>query len=206
MTEQHISANLPHLLDLAREAEERMEGVDVNVFDDFVMMSPVSPAHFRTQHAMIDRLSAALGPGQTVIGEIEFSHPSWDRRLSPDLVLWDGDEEESAPYDADAIELAVEIVSASSVENDYIVKPRAYAAAGIISYLVLDPYTRAWTVMTSPGLNGYQMRASGPYGKSVELPLHDRSWTLDSTGLPTARSSQLRDAWPTHRTDPQGAS
>ncbi|MFZ3596620.1 Uma2 family endonuclease [Streptomyces sp. BH104] len=64
----------------------------------------------------------------------------------------------SPPYDADAIDLAVEIVSVSSVENDYVSKPREYAAAGIPVCLVLDP---------SGG--GYRERATGPYGKTLTL-------------------------------------
>ncbi|MFJ9180767.1 Uma2 family endonuclease [Streptomyces sp. NPDC102360] len=152
MTEQRIARNLPHLLSLAEHVEERVEGVDVSVVGDVVMMSPVSPAHFRTQREVDRQLREQVG--DAALGGIEFTHPEWDTRRSPDNIVWHGDEEEPAPYDADTIDLAVEIVSASSVENDYVIKPREYAAAGIPACLVLDPYTRAWTVFTDPSGGG----------------------------------------------------
>ncbi|MGW1751899.1 Uma2 family endonuclease [Streptomyces sp. NPDC002092] len=200
MTEHHITRNLPHLLDIARDVEKRFEGMDVSVVDGVVMMSPVAPAHYRTQQQIDRQLRDQAG--DAVLGEIEFAHPAWDRRLTPDVIVWHGDEEEDAPYDAEAIELAVEIVSPSSVENDYVLKPRAYATAGIPVGLVLDPYTRSWTLLTDPAPGGYRERATGPYGKTLRVDCGSRILTVATEGLPEAKEWQLRDAWPIHRTDP----
>ncbi|MEV8017858.1 Uma2 family endonuclease [Streptomyces sp. NPDC086554] len=115
--------------------------MDVSVVDGVVMMSPVAPVHFRTQREIDIQLREQVG--DAALGEIEFTHPEWDQKRSPNLIVWHGDEEDPAPYDADAIELAVEIVSPSSVENDYVIKPDAYAVARIPACLVLDPYTRS---------------------------------------------------------------
>lgn len=148
MTGQHITHNLPHLIELAGDVEKRLEGVDVSVVDGVVMMSPVAPVHFRTRREIDVQLREQVG--DAALGEIEFDHPEWDQKRSPDLIVWHGDEEDPAPYDGEAIELAVEIVSPSSVENDYVLKPHAYAVAGIPASLVLDPCTRTWTLFTDP--------------------------------------------------------
>ncbi|MGW5868172.1 Uma2 family endonuclease [Streptomyces sp. NPDC055239] len=94
----------------------------------------------------------------------------------------------------------MEIVSPSSVENDYVLKPRAYAVAGIPASLVLDPYTRAWTLFTDPAPTGYRERASGHYGKTVTIEAGERTLSVDTAPLPSAKEWQLRDAWPAHRT------
>lgn len=198
MTEQHIARNLPHLLALAKNAEEHLEGVDVNVVDGVVMMSPVAPAHFRTQHEINRQLREQVG--DAALGEIEFAHPEWESNRSPDVMVWHGDEDDEAPYDAEALELAVEIVSPSSVENDYVIKPHAYSLAGIPASLVLDPYTRTWTLFTDPSPSGYRERASGPYGKTIAIEAGGRTLSVDTAPLPPAKEWQLRDAWPAHRT------
>ncbi len=65
-----------------------------------------------------------------------------DRR-SPDLILgpedpplYDGDQNQVHGH---GVLLAVEVVSASSVEDDYGHKPGEYAKAGVPLYLILDP-------------------------------------------------------------------
>ncbi|TQE35660.1 Uma2 family endonuclease [Streptomyces ipomoeae] len=200
MSEQHIARNLPHLIDLARRADEQFEGVDVSVVDGVVMMSPVAPAHYRTQHEITRQLSDQVG--DMVLGEIEFTHPAWSRTRSPDVVVWHGDDQDESPYDAEEIALAVEIVSPSSVENDYVIKPRAYGLVGIPAALVLDPYTRAWTIMTGPSSYGYAERHTGPYGKLLDIDCGQLTVHVNTEGLPVAKQWQLRDAWPAHRLDP----
>ncbi|MFH9072801.1 Uma2 family endonuclease [Streptomyces alboflavus] len=202
MTEQHITRNLPHLLALAKSVEEHVEGTDVNIVDGVVMMSPVTPAHYRTQQQIDRQLRDQAG--DAVLGEIEFAHPEWERTRSPDVLVWHGDEEDEAPYDAEAIDLAVEIVSPSSVENDYVIKPHAYAVAGIAACLVLDPYTQSWTLFTDPAPRGYRERATGPYGKALAIEVGERNLSVDTAPLPIAKEWQLRDAWPAHRTSSGG--
>ncbi|MER5441756.1 hypothetical protein [Streptomyces sp. NPDC002790] len=66
MTERRIARNLPHLLSLAEHVEERVEGVDVSVVGDVVMMSPVPPAHFRTQREVDRQLCEQVGDAALV--------------------------------------------------------------------------------------------------------------------------------------------
>lgn len=206
MGHQPDARDLPHLLDLAAEVGERIEGVDVSVVDGVVLLSPKAPAHFHTRRETADQLSAQVAAPGALLGATEFFHPWWDQRRDPDLVVWEGDEDDRAPYDASLISLAVEIVSPSSVENDYVVKPHAYAAAGIPAYLVLDPYTRTWTLFGEPapgaeaGTAEYRLRAEGRYGETVAVDTGAARYLLDTSRLPAAKSWQLRDAWPAHRT------
>ncbi|GAA1363963.1 Uma2 family endonuclease [Streptomyces beijiangensis] len=207
MTEQRIDKNLPYLLELAREVEkEHGRGVEAHVVDGIVMMSPMEPVHFRTQDQINDQLKQQVEAGWTVLGESEFAHPTWDRKRTPDLYVWDGDEEDNMPFDPEHIGFVIEVVSRSSVENDYIHKPRAYAGVGIDAYLILDPYTRAWTLMTDPGPSGYRERATGAYGKTLVVAAGDREYQVVTEGLPEAKLWQQIEAWPVHRTDPHAAS
>ncbi|MDJ1138374.1 Uma2 family endonuclease [Streptomyces iconiensis] len=187
------------LLQGLMEKAETLEGVEVVPGDGFVMMSPVSLERIRTFRRVTELLDARLDPelGLEAVGEIEFQHPEWDTPRSPDVVLW-------SPVDtpkrgAELIELAGEIVSPSSVENDYLAKTAAYAAAGIPVYLILDPYTRRALCYSRPADGAYRSREEFSYGEALTLPLPSGPVELDTGILPTAPAQSQRDAWPRHR-------
>ncbi|WP_262413515.1 Uma2 family endonuclease [Actinacidiphila acidipaludis] len=62
-------------------------------------------------------------------------------------------------FSADAVELAVEIVSPSNPENDYQDKIRDYPAMGIPHYLIIDPRNGTahhhWRIVTDYGRPAY---------------------------------------------------
>ncbi|GMA39718.1 Uma2 family endonuclease [Mobilicoccus caccae] len=98
----------------------------------------------------------------------------------PDVMVLAGD----APPEATRIAarhvlLAVEVVSPTSGERDWITKPREYARAGIPAMLVVDPGRPAMALLTGPGLGCYGERTTGdrltwtsPHG-DIELVLAD---------------------------------
>ncbi|MCF6525099.1 Uma2 family endonuclease [Streptomyces sp. JJ36] len=96
--------------------------------------------------------------------------------------------------------MAGEIVSPSSVENDYITMAAAYAAAKIPVYLVLDPCVRRATVFTRPADGAYRAREEFAYGERIRLPLSVGTVEVDTGGLPVAPPAAQREAWPRHRT------
>lgn len=179
---------------LGRLADQgRLEGVEINVVDDVVMMSPVSLEHSETCDELIVQLRPqARSLGLRLAGDVEFRHPEWDEDLAPDLAVWEaGGEEQPSPLPADSVVLAVEVVSRSSVTKDYAVKARAYRRARIPAYVILDPYTRSWT------LHSERAMTQGGYGDSLELSLPDGGvLELDTATLPHAPKTRQRDAWP----------
>lgn len=197
--ENKIHQDMALLQDLMEKAE-RLEGVEVVPGDGFVMMSPVSLEHIRTFRHLTGVFDEQLDPaeGLEAVGEIEFQHPEWDTGRSPDVVLWSPIEEPQRG--AHLIELACEIVSPSSVENDYVINAAAYAVAKIGVYLVLDPYVRRAVLFTRPADGAYRTREEFGYGETVELPLGFAALRVDTGKLPVAPASAQRDAWPRHRT------
>jgi Uma2 family endonuclease len=70
--------------------------------------------------------------------------------------------------------MVVEITSPNSpdtVQNDYGIKAKQYAKAGIPCYLLVDQEQGSWTVYALDGdWPGYQVYGSGKYGTPVKLP------------------------------------
>ncbi|MGC5010991.1 Uma2 family endonuclease [Streptosporangium sp. DT93] len=85
--------------------------------------------------------------------------------VPPDAPLWDP----SHIY-ANATLLVVEVVSPSSVHDDHVVKPRAYALAGVPLYLVVDTFANRFRLLSRPGPEGYADEVTESLGKPLELP------------------------------------
>lgn len=186
---------------LGRLADQgRLEGLEFNIVDDVVMMSPVSLEHSDTCGEVTDQLRPQSRPlNLRLTADVEFRHPEWDEDLAPDVAVWDADavgEDPVAPLPAESVVLAVEVVSRSSVTKDYVLKARAYHRAHIPAYVILDPYTRTWT------LHREGITTQGGYGDTLELPLPGgRLLELDTATLPQAPKTRQRDAWPARLLD-----
>lgn len=69
-------------------------------------------------------------------------HPDISIYLTPQPV------DDPQPWDCWTPDIVVEVVSKSSKKRDYDIKPAGYLEAGVRLYLILDPFTRAITVLT----------------------------------------------------------
>lgn len=115
------------------------------IVDGSLIMSPAPTTRHDVVIARLLRiLSTQLAEPDRVLGPAGLTFAPTSYRV-PDLVvvragvpLWDA--QSLGPAD---LELAVEVVSPSSVSTDRITKPAQYAAAGIPAY---------WRVETDPGL------------------------------------------------------
>lgn len=85
----------------------------------------------------------------------------------------------------DRVLLAAEVTSASSVERDREVKPRACALAGIPLYLLVDRFTKPVTISlhSEPGKGGYGDVTRVTAGEKLRLPA-PVNLTLDTSSLP----------------------
>jgi Uma2 family endonuclease len=119
--------------------------------------------------------------------------PERGARRCPDLLIAPADPrsyDDNQVY-GDSVLLAVEVVSASSVEDDYINKPREYAKAGVPLYLISDPLQMPCrvTLMSDPAPvdandNACQYRHAIEVrpGEPLELP-EPFGITLDTRAL-----------------------
>jgi Uma2 family endonuclease len=85
----------------------------------------------------------------------------------------------------DHVLLAAEVISASSIERDREVKPRACALAGIPLYLLVDRFTKPVTISlhSEPGKDGYADVTTVTAGEKLHLPA-PVNLTLDNSSLP----------------------
>ncbi|MFI0743148.1 Uma2 family endonuclease [Streptomyces sp. NPDC021100] len=167
--------------------ESQLEGYKGEIVGGAIMMSPVKPIHGKTMRRLGPMLESQLAGEWEVVEDVAFVF-SEDDEFCPDLAVIPAAEETRnlGSYPADLIELAVEVVSPSSVRNDYRVKDRAYARAGIANYLVFDPYKGHCVTLWNPGPDGYLGRDTVPYGKTVTVESSIGPLSFDTSGLPVA--------------------
>ncbi|MER6065606.1 Uma2 family endonuclease [Streptomyces sp. NPDC001792] len=91
----------------------------------------------------LDEQLLATHPGYICASGPEIEHPALGRMRLPDAVVIPETvlDEEGLAVDATQVLAAVEIVSPSSPNNDYVDKLDDYPAMGIAHYMIVDPRT-----------------------------------------------------------------
>lgn len=149
-----------------------------------MMMSPAG-RHERAAWMLAHQIQPQLPDGIIAHtgGDVEDAVLGVLRR--PDLVVLPfaaTDTDDAFP--AEAVELAVEIVSPSNPENDYQSKIRDYPAMGIPHYLIVDPRNGTahhhWRIVTTHGRPAYDNHVAYVFGDKI--PVGD--WIINTTGLP----------------------
>ncbi|KAA6220535.1 Uma2 family endonuclease [Streptomyces filamentosus] len=103
----------------------------------------------------------------------------------PDLTIGSRSfkDEDDWLLDADAVELAVEVISPNERLKGINEKTDWYAAARVARLLQIDPRTGTWSLFTRPGEGEYKAVVHGKYGEEVPLP-EELGGDLTTTGLP----------------------
>ncbi|WP_338686494.1 Uma2 family endonuclease [Streptomyces acidiscabies] len=160
-----------------REAAERIEhatGMSVEIIGGTLLMSP-SPSG---KHAgIIIDLRDAIRPGLPASYEA-FENVSVpmpgdpDDYATPDLTIGPRAfrDDDGWLLDADAVELAVEVISPNERLKGINEKTAWYAAAGVPLLLQIDPRTGTWSLFGRPGEDQYRSVVHGKYGEEVPLP------------------------------------
>ncbi|MFB7613157.1 Uma2 family endonuclease [Kitasatospora sp. NPDC056181] len=78
--------------------------------------------------------------------------------------------------------IAVEIVSPSNPENDWVGKLRDYPLMGIPLYLLVDATRRSVTLFGEPEAGRYRLREEADFGETVHIP-HPFGFVLDTSVL-----------------------
>ncbi|MEV6950948.1 Uma2 family endonuclease [Streptomyces sp. NPDC051183] len=149
------------------------------------MMSPGRPHELTTalvsrrmEKAMPDELLAHTGTP-----DVE-DEPEGIKRHPDIMVIAFEDMEGDGAFDPRTIIAAVEVVSRSNPDNDWIGKMRDYPLLGIPVYAVFDPRTGTGAVMSdihrTPDGPRYATRKDFVYGEDVTIA----DWTIPTEGLP----------------------
>ncbi|ORT59845.1 hypothetical protein BKD26_13015 [Streptomyces sp. CB03238] len=160
-------------------------GYRTEIVEGAIVMSPVKPHHNETIWEVRNRLQAQLPSEWWFISDVAVPFDD-DNEFCPDLAVIPKAERDKnlSAYPPDLVELAIEVVSPSSVRNDYEVKDRAYARRGIPHYLIFDPYKAHCLTLWNPGPDGYRGRDVIPYGDTVTVESGLGKLTVDTTDLP----------------------
>ncbi|MCJ0871518.1 Uma2 family endonuclease [Streptomyces sp. AP-93] len=173
-----------------REAAERIEqatGMRVEIIGGTLVMAP-SPSG---KHAgIVIDLRDAIRPGLAAAHEA-YENVSVPMPGDPDDYATPGltigprafKEEDAWLLDADAVVLAVEVISPSERLKGINEKTAWYAAARVSHLLQIDPRTGTWSLFTRPGEGEYNGVVHGKYGESVPLP-DELGGDLPTSGLP----------------------
>ncbi|MFI6689574.1 Uma2 family endonuclease [Streptomyces sp. NPDC050485] len=149
------------------------------------MMAPVGPHELTTlrvrkrlEKVMPEELVAHTGtPDVEAEAEHIMRHPDI-------MVIAEADMEVPASFDPRTLIAAVEIVSRSNPDNDWVSKMRDYPLLGIPVYAIFDPRTGSGAVLSDihPTPNGprYATRKDFVYGEDVTIA----DWTISTEGLP----------------------
>ncbi|MEW2285081.1 Uma2 family endonuclease [Streptomyces sp. NPDC047841] len=149
------------------------------------MMSPVRP-HELTALRLRKRLEKVM-PEEIVAhtGEPDVEmEPEGIMRRPDIMVIAEADMEGEGAFDPRTVIAAVEIVSRSNPDNDWVTKLRDYPLIGIPVYAVFDPRTGTGAVLTdihaTPEGPRYATRKDFVYGEDVTIG----DWTISTEGLP----------------------
>ncbi|MFF7073612.1 Uma2 family endonuclease [Streptomyces pseudovenezuelae] len=149
------------------------------------MMSPGGPhevtaAHIsrRLERVMPDELLAHNGTP-----DVENAPEGITRHPDVMVIAWD-DLDVEGSIDPRTLIAAIEVVSRSNPDNDWVGKMRDYPLIGIPIYAIFDPRTATGAVLTdihaTPDGPRYATRKDFVYGEDVTIG----DWTISTDGLP----------------------
>ncbi|MEU2281985.1 Uma2 family endonuclease [Streptomyces sp. NPDC013178] len=109
------------------------------------------------------------------------------------MVISEAEMEGDGSFDPRSLVAAVEIVSRSNPDNDWVSKMRDYPLIGVPVYAVFDPRTGTGAVLTdihpTPDGPRYATRKDFVYGEDVTIG----EWTIPTDGLPLYRNEDDRN-------------
>ncbi|MEU3748545.1 MULTISPECIES: Uma2 family endonuclease [Streptomyces] len=149
------------------------------------MMAPVGPHELTTVH--LRRRLEKVMPEEIVAhtGEPDVEDVSEGIMRRPDvMVIALADMDVPGSFDPRTLFAAIEVVSRSNPDNDWVTKVRDYPLIGVPSYAVFDPRTGTGAVLTdihpTPDGPRYATRKDFVYGEDVTIA----EWTISTDGLP----------------------
>nr|WP_206327015.1 Uma2 family endonuclease [Streptomyces sp. S3(2020)] len=168
-------------------------GYRTEIVEGNIVLGPLRPFHNRTIVRLWTQLEDQLGPEWGFISDVAVPF-SDEFEFCPDLAVIPAAEQQRnlTAYSPDLIELAIEVVSPSSVRNDYEVKNKQYASRGIPNYLIFDPRQGSLVTLWNPGPDGYLGRDTLAYGGKATVDTKLGRLTIDTRRLPVDPESSAQ--------------
>ncbi|MFE0518514.1 Uma2 family endonuclease [Streptomyces sp. NPDC058954] len=149
------------------------------------MMAPIGPHELTTVH--LRRRLERVMPEEIVAhtGEPDVEDEAQGIMRRPDvMVIAMADMDVPGSFDPRTLIAAIEIVSRSNPDNDWVSKLRDYPLIGVPVYAIFDPRTGTGAVLTdihpTPDGPRYATRKDFVYGEDVTIG----DWTISTDDLP----------------------
>lgn len=186
-TQQGASLLYRAMRDFVESADDNLPGRFEITKEGIVldMMSPTRPHELtvlrvrkRLEKAMPDEIVAHTG--EPVVED----EPEGIMRRPDVMVIAEADMEGEGSFDPRSLVAAIEVVSRSNPDNDWVSKARDYPLMGIPVYAIFDPRTGTGAVLTdihaTPDGLRYATRKDFVYGEDVTIA----DWTISTEELP----------------------
>ncbi|MFC4036684.1 Uma2 family endonuclease [Streptomyces polygonati] len=163
----------PHfaLLDEARRSLP--DGFKAEISGDTIVMMVGSSGIHQRNLLVVRRQFDAHCPVDLLPSEnTDLVSPGAGKSRNPDLTYLPADVLETTDNQvpAEAAAIAVELVSPSNPENDWVGKVRDYPLMGIPLYLVVDARLKSVTLFSRPDGGKYHRRDDADFGESLGIP------------------------------------
>ncbi|UWE13040.1 Uma2 family endonuclease [Actinacidiphila bryophytorum] len=159
------------LLDAARRSLP--DGFKAELSGDTIVMT-VGPSGIHQRNLLVVRRQFdAHSPSDLVPSEnTDLVSPGVGKSRNPDLTYLPAAVLETTDNQvpAETAAIAVELVSPSNPENDWVGKVRDYPVMGIPLYLVVDARLKTVTLFSRPDGGKYHRREDADFGESLNIP------------------------------------
>ena len=159
---------------LLEEARRSLpDGFKVELSGDTIVMT-VAPSGIHQRNLLVVRRQFdAHSPSHLVPSEnTDLLSPGVGKSRNPDLTYLPADVLETTDNQvpAETAAIAVELVSPSNPENDWVGKLRDYPIMGIPLYLVVDARLKTVTLFSRPDGGKYHRREDADFGENLTIP------------------------------------
>ncbi|QHC20663.1 Uma2 family endonuclease [Streptomyces sp. GS7] len=184
---QRVSPLYQAMRDIVEQMQDRVPGKLEITVEGIVhdMMSPRRP-HELTAAQVSRRLEKVMPDGllaHTGTPDVEEEPEGIMRHPDVMVIAWE-DMEGQGAFDPRTLIAAIEVVSRSNPDNDWVGKTRDYPLLGIPHYVIFDPRTGSGAVFSdihpTPEGPRYATRKDFVYGEDVTVA----EWTISTDGLP----------------------
>ncbi|WP_254878529.1 Uma2 family endonuclease [Streptomyces sp. NA04227] len=164
----------PRHLELFEEARRiAPKGVKVEYTDGTIIMRPAPSAiHQRNLFHLRSQFDTHRPEEYLPTENSDLQSPQAAKVRNPDLTYLPDEAMtgEQGIFDADLALIAIEIVSPSNPENDWVGKLRDYAVMHIPLYLIVDARDSTVTLFSQPNGAKYHTRTDQKFGETIRIP------------------------------------
>jgi Uma2 family endonuclease len=176
----------PEHMELLEEVRQSLpDGFKAEISGDLIVMQ-ASPTMIHQRNLVILRrqFDAHLPSGYMDTANTDLGSAHADTVRNPDLTYLPDQVMASPGHIAPAHEalIAVEIVSPSNPDNDWVGKVRDYPLMGVPMYLIVDGRKKSVTLFSELSNGRYRLREDAGFGEDVHIPA-PFSFTLDTSTL-----------------------